>query len=37
MAVIHSVLGTIGLSDTIGKIPVVGAHLTLIISILMIW
>ncbi len=37
MTVLHSVLGTIGLSDTIGKIPVVGAHLTLIISILMIW
>ena len=37
MKVLHSILGTIGLGDTVGKIPVIGANLTLGISILMIW
>jgi ABC-type long-subunit fatty acid transport system fused permease/ATPase subunit len=37
MTVLHSVLGTIGLSDTIGKLPIVGANLTLLIAILMVW
>ena len=37
MKVLNSVLGTVGLGDTVGKIPVIGANLTLGISILMIW
>jgi len=37
MTVLHSILGTIGLGDTIKKIPVIGANLTLIISILIVW
>ncbi len=37
MTVLHSILGTIGLSDTIGKLPILGANLTLLIAILMVW
>jgi hypothetical protein len=37
MTVLQSLLGTIGISDTIGKIPVIGANLTLTIAILMVW
>ncbi|MFM8562685.1 MAG: hypothetical protein ACKOCE_02175 [Acidimicrobiia bacterium] len=37
MTVLHSILGTVGLGDTIKKIPVIGANLTLIISILIVW
>lgn len=37
MTVLHSILGTIGLGDTIKKIPVLGANLTLLISILIVW
>jgi hypothetical protein len=37
MKVLHSVLGTVGLEGTVNKIPVVGANLTLGVSILMVW
>jgi hypothetical protein len=37
MTVLHSILGTVGLGDTIKKIPVVGANLTLIVSCLVVW
>ena len=37
MTVLHSILGTIGLGNTIKKIPVLGANLTLLISILIVW
>ncbi|NCZ70316.1 MAG: hypothetical protein EBX99_07160 [Acidimicrobiia bacterium] len=37
MTVLHSILKTIGLGDTVGKLPIIGANLTLIISILMVW
>ena len=37
MPVLPSILGTVGLGDTIKKIPVIGANLTLIISILIVW
>lgn len=35
--VVNSVLGIVGLSSVIGKIPIVGANLALLISILMMW
>ena len=35
VAVIDSVLGLIGVSDTIKKLPIIGAHWSLIIAILM--
>lgn len=37
MKVLHSILGTVGLEGTVNKIPVVGANLTLGVSILMVW
>ncbi len=37
MKVLHSVLGTVGVDGTVSKIPVVGANLTLLVSILMVW
>ena len=37
MTVLHSILKTIGLGDTVGKLPIIGANLTLIISILVVW
>ena len=37
MTVLHSVLGTVGLGDTIKKLPIIGANLTLGISILIVW
>lgn len=37
MKVLHSILGTMGLEGTVNKIPVVGANLTLGVSILMVW
>lgn len=37
MKVLHSILGTVGLDGTVSKIPVIGANLTLGISILMVW
>ncbi|MGA0820823.1 MAG: hypothetical protein ACO3Q5_09810 [Ilumatobacteraceae bacterium] len=37
MKVLHSILGTAGLEGTVNKIPVVGANLTLGVSILMVW
>ena len=36
-AVVNSVLGLVGLSATIGKIPVIGAHWGLLVSIAMMW
>lgn len=35
--VIDSVLRTVGLSGTIGKIPIIGANWGLVVSILMMW
>lgn len=37
IAVIDSVLGTIGLRDTIAKLPIIGANWSLLISIGMVW
>lgn len=37
MTVLNSVLGTVGLGDTIKKLPIIGANLTLGISILIVW
>ena len=37
MTVLNSILTTIGLGETIKKLPVIGANLTLIVSILMVW
>lgn len=37
ISVIDSVLGAIGIKDTIGKIPVIGANWSLLISIGMVW
>lgn len=37
MTVLQSLLSTIGISDSIGKIPVIGANLTLTVAILMVW
>ena len=37
IAVVNSVLGTVGLSAIIGKVPVVGAHWGLLVSIGMMW
>ncbi len=37
IAVVNSVLGTVGLSAMIHKIPVVGAHWGLLVSIGMMW
>ena len=37
MTVLNSILATIGLGETIKKLPVIGANLTLIVSILMVW
>ncbi len=36
-AVVNSVFGVVGLSAAIGKIPVIGAHWGLIVSIAMMW
>ena len=36
-AVVNSVFSTVGLSATIGKIPIIGANWSIIISILMMW
>jgi len=36
-AVVNSVFGVVGLSAIIGKIPVIGAHWGLLVSILMMW
>lgn len=36
-AVVNSVLSTLGVSASIGKIPIIGANLGLVISILMMW
>ena len=37
MTVLNSILSTVGLGDTIKKLPVIGANLTLGISILIVW
>ena len=37
MTVLHSVLNTVGIGDTIKKLPIIGANLTLGISILIVW
>lgn len=37
MTVLRSILGLAKLDGTVNKIPVVGANLTLVISILMVW
>lgn len=37
VSVVDSVLGAIGVSDTIKQLPVIGAHWSLIISILLVW
>ena len=37
MTVLNSVLNTVGLGDTIKKLPIIGANLTLGISILIVW
>ncbi|MEK7292346.1 MAG: hypothetical protein AAB018_01260 [Actinomycetota bacterium] len=36
-AVVNSVFSTLGLSATIGKIPIIGANWGLVVSILMMW
>jgi hypothetical protein len=35
--VVNSIFSTFGLSQTIGKIPIIGANWSLVISILMMW
>lgn len=37
IAVVDSVLGLVGLGDTIKKLPVIGHHFGLIISVLVMW
>lgn len=37
VAVIGSVLGMFKLSDTVGKLPIIGDHWTLALSMLMVW
>ena len=37
MTVLNSILSTVGLGDTIKKLPIIGINLTLVVSILMIW
>ena len=37
IAVVDSVLGLVGLSDTIKKLPVIGQHFGLILSVLVMW
>ncbi|HEY5665052.1 MAG TPA: hypothetical protein VIS05_13555 [Ilumatobacter sp.] len=37
MTVLKSVLETVSLADTVGKLPIIGANLTLIVSILFVW
>ena len=37
MTVLNSILSTVGVGDTIKKLPIIGINLTLGISILMVW
>jgi hypothetical protein len=37
MTVLRSILDTANVGDAVAKIPVIGANLTLLISILMVW
>jgi hypothetical protein len=37
MTVLNSILTTVGLGDTVKKLPILGANLTLVISILIVW
>ena len=37
MTVLNSILTTVGVGDTIKKLPIIGANLTLGISILIVW
>lgn len=37
IAVVESILATIGLHDTFKNLPLIGAHLGLIISVLVVW
>jgi len=37
VAVIESVLGLVGVQATIAKLPIIGAHWALIVSIAMVW
>ena len=37
MTVLNSILATVGLGDTVKKLPILGANLTLVISILIVW
>lgn len=37
IAVVESILATVGIHDIIKKLPIVGAHLGLIISIAVVW
>ncbi len=37
MAVLNSVLSTVKVGDAVNGIPVIGTHLTLIVSCLMVW
>ena len=37
MTVLNSILATVGLGETIKKLPIIGANLTLGISILIVW
>jgi len=37
MTVLRSILDTAKIGDTVAKIPLIGANLTLLISILMVW
>lgn len=37
MTVLNSILAAVGLGDTVKKLPIVGANLTLIMGILMVW
>lgn len=36
-AIVNSIFSTLGLSATIGKIPIIGANWGLVVSILMMW
>ena len=37
MKVLHSILGLAGVDGHVGKLPVIGANLTLLVSILRVW
>ncbi len=37
MTVLNSILSTVGVGDTVKKLPIIGINLTLAVSILMVW